>query len=50
MELDELIELIQELTHVIGEADIAADAGKVDDARERLIKAKELLDVSYISE
>jgi len=49
MELDDLIVLVQELTHLIGEADMAADAGNVDDAVERLIKAKELLEVSYLA-
>ena len=50
MELDDLVELIQELTHLVGEADIAADAGNVDEAREKLTEAKELLGVSCISE
>jgi len=50
MEFDDLVELTQELTHIVGEADIALDSGNVDEARERLLNAKELLGVSNISE
>lgn len=46
----ELIELIQELENLIDEADIAADAGNVDGAREYLRKAKELLEVEFLAE
>lgn len=49
MELDELIELIRELYNLIFDADIAAYAGDVDEAREQLIRAKELLDVSFLA-
>ena len=46
----ELIELIQELDNLIGEADIAADAGRVDEAKEHLRKAKDLLEVAFLAE
>ena len=46
----ELVELIQELDNLIGEADIAADAGNVDEAREHLRKAKELLEDEFLAE
>ena len=49
MELDELIELVAELDHLIGEADMAADAGDVDETRERLVDAKKLLDGSFLA-
>ena len=46
----ELVKLIQELDILIGEADLAADAGNVDEAREQLRKAKELLEVEFLAE
>ncbi len=46
----ELVELIQELENLIGEADMGADAGNVDEAREQLRKAKELLEVEFLAE
>ena len=46
----ELEELIQELENLIGEADIAADGGDVDEAREHLRKAKELLEAEFLAE
>lgn len=46
----ELVELIQELDNLIGEADMAADAGNVDEAREHLRKAKELLEDEFLAE
>lgn len=50
MELDDLIVLVQELGHLIGEADMAADAGAVDEAMEQLRKAKELLEAEFLAE
>ena len=50
MELDDLIELVQELSNIVDEADIAADAGAVDEAMEQLRKARELLDAAFLSE
>ena len=49
MELWELIELVAELDHLVGEADLAADAGDVDEGVERLRKAKELLEVLFLA-
>jgi len=46
----EIEELIQELENLIGEADMAADAGKVDEAKEHLRKAKELLEAEFLAE
>ena len=46
----ELEELIQKLENLIGEADMAADAGDVDEAREHLRKAKELLEDEFLKE
>ena len=49
MELDELVELVAELEHLVDEADVAADAGNVVETRERLREAKELLDSSFLA-
>ncbi len=46
----ELEELIQELENLIGEADMAADGGDVDEAKEQLRKAKELLEAEFLKE
>ena len=46
----EIEELIQEMENLIGEADMAADAGDVDEAREHLRKAKELLEAEFLAE
>ena len=46
----ELEELIRELDNLIGEADLAADVGNVDEAREQLRKAKELLEDEFLKE
>ena len=46
----ELEELIQELENLIGEADMAADAGNVDEAKEHLREAKDLLEVEFLTE
>jgi len=46
----ELEELIRELENLIGEADMAADAGDEDGAREYLRKAKELLEAEFLAE
>jgi len=46
----ELVELIQELDNLIGEADMAADGGDEDKAREHLRKAKELLEDEFLAE
>ena len=46
----ELEELIKELDYLIGEADIAADAGNMDEAKEHLRKAKELLEDEFLAE
>ena len=47
MELKQLIRLLEDL---IDEADLAADSGDVDGAREQLRKAKELLDVEFLKD
>ena len=47
MELDELIQRLEEL---IGGAALAADGGNVDEAREQLRKAKELLEAEFLAE
>lgn len=46
----ELVELIRELDELIGDADLAADGGNVDEAREQLRKAKDLLDDEFLKE
>jgi len=46
----ELEELIRELDNLIGEADLALDAGKPGDSREHLRKAKELLEAEFLVE
>ena len=46
----EIEALIRELENLIGEADMAADAGSVDEARELLRTAKELLDDEFLAE
>ena len=46
----ELEELIQELDNLIGEADMSADTGDEDGAREHLRKAKELLEAEFLAE
>jgi len=46
----ELVDLIRELDNLIGEADLAADGGDVDEAREHLRKAKELLEDEFLAE
>jgi hypothetical protein len=43
----ELEELIRELGSLIDEADLAADGGNVDGARELLRTAKSLLDAEF---
>ncbi len=45
----ELEELIQELANLIGEADIAADGGDEDEAKEQLRKMKELLEFELVA-
>ncbi len=46
----EIEALIRELENLIGEADMAADAGSVDEARELLRNAKELLEAEFLAE
>ncbi|MBA7518883.1 hypothetical protein ES705_10957 [subsurface metagenome] len=45
-----LVELIASLDVLIGEADLAADGGYEDEAREHLRKAKELLDDEFLKD
>ena len=47
MELDDLI---MELRRIIDEAGVASDAGEVDEAREQLRTAKELLEDEFLNE
>ena len=46
----ELVELIASLEVIIGEADLSADDGNVDGAREHLKKAKDLLDDEFLND
>ena len=46
----ELAEIIQELQNLIIEAGVAADAGDVDEATNKLRTAKELLEVTLLAE
>ena len=46
----ELGELICELDNLLGEADLALDAGRPGDSREHLRKAKELLEAEFLAE
>ena len=46
----ELEELIRELDNLIGEADMAADSGDKNEAKEHLRKAKELLEAEFLAE
>ena len=45
----ELEELIRELDNLLGEADIAADGGDEDEAREQLREMKELLEIELVA-
>ena len=46
----ELVELITELQAKLDDADLALDAGNVDEAREALRAAKELLDAEFMKD
>ncbi|MBA7523544.1 hypothetical protein ES705_15671 [subsurface metagenome] len=46
----ELVELIASLDIIIGNADIDADGGDVDEAREKLREAKRLLDDEFLKD
>ena len=46
----EIVDLIRELQRILDEADVAADAGNVDEAREHLRAAKALLDDEFLKE
>lgn len=47
MELDDLI---MELRRIVDEAGVASDAGEVDEAREQLRTAKELLEDEFLND
>jgi len=46
----DLEEIIEELRDLISEADFAANAGNVDEAKNKLRSAKELLEVAFLGE